>query len=380
MENETQLLFKRERIIKRMQSLQKAFDTLQLKLEQVEEELKELQNKPKSYNNIIKDLVYIYSNQFENDKSKRKVSFDLIANKLIDSELFVSKPKVTVYNINESYEILFYDKEMGQAFRGIAFYVIQHDDKTYIFLMLIASEGVNNSLRDAAKQRDELDPIKFLSDEFDLINSQYLKNNILIMSRYLSKYNYDDERIIGEFNAMLQLAYSLNKKLLEQNIVTEIDYFSRVMPLSKSLVCEHYRESMKIKIPFLRPDGEVFFGGPYRAEYCDICDMYFIDDEVFNRITNSSEGKALIFASESKQSELNEQSILYICGYNVSEKDNLSEVQRQSLLGKIVDKDLLSKKRIMSYLTYFISLNKHNRNKGKAISKWTKDLLYIKTY
>ena len=67
-------------------------------------------------------------------------------------------------------------------------------------------------------------------------------------------------------------------------------------------------------------------------------------------------------------------------GYNVNARSNLSEDARHTILRYALDEGELTKKRIVSYLEYFIRINRNVRNNQTAVEKWADDLDWIQRY
>ena len=72
------------------------------------------------------------------------------------------------------------------------------------------------------------------------------------------------------------------------------------------------------------------------------------------------------------------QSPLKIWGYTVSQVEEYTDAQRHAMLEDIIDCCVMTKDRILTYLDFFIRLN---RSKGdRAVEKWTEDRDYISRY
>ena len=76
---------------------------------------------------------------------------------------------------------------------------------------------------------------------------------------------------------------------------------------------------------------------------------------------------------------MNQESILHAYGYNVNSSKEITENQRRKILEFIIEKNILSKHKIISYITYFINMHKSKSNKSyeSAINKWESDILYL---
>ena len=77
--------------------------------------------------------------------------------------------------------------------------------------------------------------------------------------------------------------------------------------------------------------------------------------------------------------DLNDESILHKCGYNVS--DGMSDKQRQEILAMIVERKILSKDNIAWRLSEYVRLRMYDKDKfQKAIDKWNRDRNFILDY
>ncbi len=74
------------------------------------------------------------------------------------------------------------------------------------------------------------------------------------------------------------------------------------------------------------------------------------------------------------------QSALNKMGYTVNQKDDLSDLERQRILKQAIESGTYSKKSIISFLEWNISLSKRRRSMETAISKWKRDIDYIKRH
>ena len=60
--------------------------------------------------------------------------------------------------------------------------------------------------------------------------------------------------------------------------------------------------------------------------------------------------------------KLADASVLKICGYTVNQGEALSSLERKTILKGLIDREILTKQRVMSYLKFFIN-NSQNRKK-----------------
>ena len=119
--------------------------------------------------------------------------------------------------------------------------------------------------------------------------------------------------------------------------------------------------------------------------YCKECDVYYILEETYRSLKqNGRRIRAEIltykayYESDREDWELREMSPLKAWGYNVSEKDGYTDVQRQSILEDIIDCGVLTKHEVLSYLDFFIRLNESKCN--MSLGKWKDDREYVAQY
>lgn len=120
--------------------------------------------------------------------------------------------------------------------------------------------------------------------------------------------------------------------------------------------------------------------------YCRNCNIYFILEETYLSLKKS--GIIIHQVMNRKQYEASgsylsnndhlwrKQSPLRLWGYSVGKEDDYSDAQRQAILEMIIDKGIMSKDRVLSYLDFFVRMHSGE----DAISKWHDDRQYIAKY
>ena len=78
--------------------------------------------------------------------------------------------------------------------------------------------------------------------------------------------------------------------------------------------------------------------------------------------------------------KLADASVLKICGYTVNQGDALSSLERKTILKGLIDREILTKQRVMSYLQFFINNSQNRKNMKYAVSKWVEDLKWLQSY
>lgn len=74
------------------------------------------------------------------------------------------------------------------------------------------------------------------------------------------------------------------------------------------------------------------------------------------------------------------ESPLHMCGYNVNQQQDLSNIERRKILKMIMDYKILSKGEIMEYLHFFIRQRANLSNMEEAIKRWDDDLNWLRDY
>ena len=66
-------------------------------------------------------------------------------------------------------------------------------------------------------------------------------------------------------------------------------------------------------------------------------------------------------------------------GYTVSQRESLSDDERQEIIKSVLSRKLMTKQEIIAHIELQISLRKNNEMYNNAVLKWKRDLLYIKS-
>lgn len=123
------------------------------------------------------------------------------------------------------------------------------------------------------------------------------------------------------------------------------------------------------------------------AGYCQNCKVYFIMESTYRSLKNKgiilcriSDEKSYMKSGYMNGAHLAKESILKQYGYNVSETQGLSVLERRKILAIMIDNKILAKSEIISYLDFFIRQRKGMRDMASAISKWEADRKFVEHY
>lgn len=120
--------------------------------------------------------------------------------------------------------------------------------------------------------------------------------------------------------------------------------------------------------------------------YCEECDTYYVLENTYNEVKKIGIAMCQIikfkqymqYGKNMNNTQLwRDYSPLNIMGYCVNSNENLSDNQRKVILENIIDKGILSKEQVLSYIDFFI---KTHSNADNAIHKWMSDREYISQY
>ena len=72
------------------------------------------------------------------------------------------------------------------------------------------------------------------------------------------------------------------------------------------------------------------------------------------------------------------ESILFVEGYTVSQKEGLGARQRQMILSKVIENYLMTPQKVVQHITAQIRLRENNSSYNLACSKWEEDIDFVK--
>lgn len=162
------------------------------------------------------------------------------------------------------------------------------------------------------------------------------------------------------------------KDILPKDFVTRVNVF-------KCTSDNHKLVDIKCRVRVLSKSGKV---DTYivSGAYCKTCDKYFMLDTDYKRLKQKGilickvvEKEFWMNNGNQNDFNLNQESLLHMMGYNVSQQSNLSKEQRWGILELIVEEDILSIIEIRSHLNWLIRRNQNNRYFDDARSKWQMD-------
>ena len=123
------------------------------------------------------------------------------------------------------------------------------------------------------------------------------------------------------------------------------------------------------------------------VQYCNECNNYFIHFSVLEqyrahykfligdfKMVNAKGG---FFTSEFERVPYHP---IRLCGYTVSQKENLSDWERRYILAEYMGKSDAKKTEVINHLSMLIDTNGHQERNELAVSKWSSDREFVLSY
>ena len=203
-----------------------------------------------------------------------------------------------------------------------------------------------------------------------------------------------EEEIIKD-SMIRSLGVIINRwNIKQKENATLIEYSRRairksdVLSVTYSFVFSH---NGHVVIPYcgvvtiLTPAGELIEEKVYLGR-CNACGVYYIFrrdyDELCKKgylmckVLDASTGKTLSDPNFS----FNSSSILSEMGYNVQAAANMTSVERQEILRRVIEQKKVSVNEILNLLELQIRLHSDRENYRNAVEKWKEDADFVKSY
>lgn len=241
--------------------------------------------------------------------------------------------------------------------------------------------------------------INRISDALNSV-SDFLMNELLSYSKNTGVKNIDkelkllkDSQFIREYINTLKIIdfnnnCSENKSIEDkpENII-QLSLHD-VIVLGNTLNCHknHNVYDINAILPILKRNGTVT-SIKVLASYCENCDRYTINKEVFNNIDGvvlcEVINNTAIVAGNDNDAIMDlaqHESILYRYGYNVKANSNLSTKQRHIIIASLVESGILTRNQVIDHLTTLINRGEQITNWKDATEKWKQDRYFTSKY
>lgn len=237
----------------------------------------------------------------------------------------------------------------------------------------------------------------YIEVQFVTCSKLFIYPNCFINGYLIIKDDSINKKVNEDIEAMsLTQAELANKEYIEQEekreknrVMKEVRYEDFVI-IKNSFYCRSQKHTIKDITAIIHISK--FRGGENIEEvaawYCEECDLFYIDKDEYYRLKMKgtlickNNYEEIYYKNKNKYiSKLNQQSILMQYGYNVSNEVGLSDIERQSILALLIDKNILTKIEILEYIDFFIKQRENQiKDYASAIKKWQTDAKFIKEY
>ncbi len=221
--------------------------------------------------------------------------------------------------------------------------------------------------------------------------SDYKNDGLLTLYRdkignyFMSDQNYTEGFLRNYHFTSMEIMESLEYTVDEGEpvLVNPVDFITRT-----NLATFRHRKLVHVTLRFKVVDLDGHILEVYcPAYFCSDCNRYYLMDEDYDRVKNYGIILCRLVNEEYWQDTqnityrgYNEESVLHTLGYNVTQKDNLSDEQRQRILEVAVDQNTLSKEEVIQFLDFLINSRNSSANMELAVKKWKKDKEHIIQY
>lgn len=168
--------------------------------------------------------------------------------------------------------------------------------------------------------------------------------------------------------------------------------FTNVVIRCSSIKCKkhHLVKSVNAVVDIMMPAGTII-SEEINAGYCSECNVFFILEYDYRRLRSLGILLCQIISNENYQKDqiiaggkldLKSESMLHQSGYNVGATENLTAVQRQEILKRVIDNNLYSPFDLLNFLEWLIKRNKKvtGKDMSQALGKWEADRQFVIKY
>ena len=155
---------------------------------------------------------------------------------------------------------------------------------------------------------------------------------------------------------------------------------------SRKCIFNHDSVMIKASISLINRKGDIL-QKTVPAGFCPKCKSYFILQRDFDDISEYGIPLCQQFTKNEFRMyitgwrrEFKEHSIINQMGYNVNAKDDLSRIQRQSILALALDRHIYTRAQLDNHIYKQIALRANNPSMENAIAKWEEDRTFIQQY
>lgn len=193
------------------------------------------------------------------------------------------------------------------------------------------------------------------------------------------------------YNGEPCLIFSYSDTDFFRNIIKHSSYFydsplpAKIWIYSMKMPCYNHPKAVESVTAYV-PVSEKKQLYQINVQYCPICNKYYINSEQHRSFSHKYGLPMVRLMCDNSErisvdfSQWKEESILHSMGYNVSEKDNLSDEERRKKLLHAIKTKTLTKTEVISFLEFLKYRNEGKRYFENACAKWEDDARFIRNY
>lgn len=197
-----------------------------------------------------------------------------------------------------------------------------------------------------------------------------------------------DDNVLDVKVCNVQDKPSIVTPLLKTHSSTVLDYHS-VIVYSDIIRCQKLGHILEegigiVQVCLIKNNIPYFQRYEIPIYKCDKCKVFYITEEIYQKLSN----KGNIIAQVISQKQFDEgihkgsnygniEHLMHKCGYNVV-AGGLKQKQRRALLKHIISSQIVTKEQAINHLKDLIKMNYYNFRMENAISKWEKDIEFLK--
>lgn len=178
---------------------------------------------------------------------------------------------------------------------------------------------------------------------------------------------------------------TISNKLRKQIEINHGDFVVRTN-LFRCFYKDHLVEEIIGLLKIITPQGKEVTD-KVACAYCSKCNCYYMLTSEYNRVSQKGIILCQLIDKDdyyktgtfNRMNRVNE-SLLMQNGYNVKANVGLTDIQRQMILESIMENNILTPHRIVSYIDTFILQKRNMPQYNNAVKKWELDKQFVLSY
>lgn len=349
---------------------------------------RELQWNIKSNDNGVQQHIeYATKNLWNREKIKEVILVVELGNNLQTSCLILNRQKkmqISSHDCEYLAEAITSTKHEEQEWeRKLKEYRRREEEKRRLEKEKVRKAQEENARRQRQVQEEKTQQKK-LSKQLHRQEWKTEKARMLDVQHHAQKSTFEQNE--SAMNAVAQPGAA--ERLAQQKKLPQINARDFVVRRSvfKCTHDKHKIENLDATVEIIDKAGGVRLA-TINAGYCSACKIFFIMESSYEKLKKKgipicrvSDEKTYLKSSFANGMRLAQESILMQYGYNVNQAEGLTGTRRKRILAVLIDKKIMSRSEIISYLDFFICQRQSNPKFELAISKWEDDRDFVESY